>query len=227
MIKKMSHIGMRHEAAGGENQDAFCYGKNGRYQVISLADGVSSCKEAKTGAEIASRAITELFLKKGNHFLGFENGQIAELALSHVLFELKRQAVEEKERLEAYSSTVASVLYDQKSGKLLYYSLGDSLILAVEKGRCRILAMPSDSSRGCCVTTTKNVSKMIGAKVVDASNLESVVICSDGAWRQMFAINRLKPEAAALLVNHQFGRLKEYLMQQECFDDYSVISMEL
>ena len=223
----LNGIGTHHVDTNGENQDAVCYGHNKKYYVISLADGVTSCNEAKCGAETASKAITNLLLKKGDYFLEFENEQIAEFALSHVLYELSRKAKADSKDVEEYSSTISSVLFDKKHGKMLYFNLGDSIIVATGNGRCRVLAMPSDSSSGCCVTTTKNAKSMVSVKVIDTSCVESVVICSDGAWRQMFSKNKLKPEIANFLANNEYDGLKEFLIKQGCFDDYSFISLDI
>lgn len=227
MIKELSEAGRYHIDADGENQDAICHGHNKNFFVISLADGVSACKEAKNGAEIASTAITNLLLKKGEHFLEFDDGQIAEFVLSHILFELKQHAEKGSKDIEEYSSTVASVLVDKKKNRMLCFNLGDSIIMATDKGKCRVLAMPADSSSGCCVTTTRSATSMVSVKLLDASSIESIVICSDGAWRQMFDKNKLKPEVFKLLANNEYDGLRDFLATQECFDDYSFISLEL
>lgn len=227
MIKELSEMGAYHMDTDGENQDALCHGQNKKLCVISLADGVSTCKEARSGAEIASRAITSLLLKNGEHFLEFDNEQIAEYALSHILFELKQRAKEDSEDIEEYSSTIASVLVDKKKKKMLCFSLGDSIIMATGNGKCRVLAMPADSSSGCCVTTTGSAAEMVSVKRFDAGSVESVVICSDGAWTQMFAKNKLKPEVAALLANNEYDGLEDFLMKQNCSDDYSFISLDM
>ncbi len=226
IINEFSEIGTRHSALNEGNQDAVCYGVNGRYAAISLADGVSSCKRAKAGAEIASRAMTNLLLKKGERFFAFEEQQIAELALSHIFFELRKQAGEAHEDVNAYSSTIASVLFDRKMHRMLCLNLGDGIILAEAGGMCRVLAMSSDSSDGCCVTTTKNGAAMATVKIVEKCYDGSVAICSDGAWSKMYAKNKLKPEVSALLANHDFDKLKGFLSSQGCADDYSFISIE-
>ncbi len=227
MIKELSEMGTNHGDGTGENQDALCHAQNKDFCVISLADGVSTCKEAKCGAEIASRAITNLLLKKGDHFLEFGNEKIAELALSHILFELKQRAENDSQNLEDYSSTVASVLVDKRKKRILCFNLGDGIILAVGKGKCRVLAMPADSSSGCCVTTTKSATKMASVKIFDAKAVESIVICSDGAWKQMFDKNKLKPEVFSLLANNEYDGLMDFLVGQNCFDDYSFISLNM
>lgn len=227
MIKELSRAGLHHMDADGENQDAVCHGHNRNFSVISLADGVSACKEAKSGAEIASMAITNLLLKKGEHFLEFDDAQIAELVLSHILFELKRHAKGESKDVAEYSSTVASVLVDQKKKRMLCFNLGDSIILAAGKGECRVLSMPADSSSGCSVTTTRGATAMVSVKLLDTGSIDSVMICSDGAWRQMFDKNKLKPKVSNLLANNEYDGLRDFLAAQDCFDDYSFISLEL
>ena len=227
MIKELSQMGIHHALANGENQDALCHGKSKDLCVISLADGVSTCKEAKRGASIASQAITNLFLKKGNHFLEFDDEQIADFAVSHVLRELKQEALNASLPVIDYSSTVASVLVDKRKKRMLCFNLGDSIILASRNGRCKVLCMPSDSSFGCCVTTTKRAEKRVSIKMCDIGSMESVVICSDGAWREMFVKNRLKPEIARMLSNNEYDELKDFLISQNCFDDYSFISLDM
>lgn len=226
-INELSNIGRHHIDANEDNQDAICHGQNRYFSVISLADGVSTCPEAKSGAEIASKAITNLLLKKGEYFLEFEVEQIAEFALSQILYEVKQRAAQDSKDINDYSSTISSVLVDKKKRKMLSLNLGDSIIMAVENGLCRVIDVPSGNSSGCYVTTTKNVSTMISVKVLDVSLFESIVICSDGAWRHMFIKNKLKPEVATLLLNNEYDGLKEFLIKQNCFDDYSFISLDM
>lgn len=227
MVIQLSRAGTHHQEQGEENQDAVCSGSAKGICVISLADGVSACGEARCGAEIASRAITDLLLKKSGYFLTFDQDKIARFALDHILWELSRRAKEEQKAVEDYSSTVTSVLVDRKSRKMLCFNLGDSMVLAVGNGVCRVAAMPSDSREGCCVTTTKHAASLASVRLLDSGGVESVILCSDGAWRQMFDKNRLKPEVASLLTHHEYQRLKEFLTGQDCFDDYSFIALDL
>ncbi len=227
MIKVLSQMGKRHALADGENQDAVCHENSKDLCVISLADGVSTCKEARHGAIIASQAITNLFLKKGERFLKCADKQIADFALSHILTELKRKAADTSQPVEAYSSTVASVLVDKKEKRMLCFNLGDGIIIAAGKGRCKVLGMPADSTSGCCVTTTKRAENMAFVKICDIGSIDSVVICSDGAWREMFSKNKLKPEVGCMLSNNEYDALGSFLIKQNCFDDFSFVSMDM
>lgn len=225
MIYEYSGTGARHSAHGGENEDAVCSRQNERYAVISLADGVSACRKARAGAEIASEAMAGLLVGKGKYLFDFSRQQIAEIAISHILSKLRRQAEQDLSAEEEYSSTVAGALFDKQEQKLLYFNLGDGMILAQAGGHSRILSRPSDSSSGCCVTTTRNAGRMVDARVAAVERMDSVLLCSDGAWRHMFDQNRIKPEVSTLLTDHDWSGLETYLSGQKCLDDYSFAAM--
>lgn len=227
MINKFSKTGTYHKANGKENQDAVFSGENKRFAVIALADGVSECKEAKTGAEIAGKAITNLFLQKGEYFMEFEKEQTAKLVISHILYELRKKAESDAENTAAYSSTAASVLLDKKTKKMLFFSLGDSIIIAVKDKKCDILAKPSDSRWGCYVTTTEGAESAAKTNVINASEIDSVVICSDGAWKNMFDGNRLKNEVRTIIEDCEYDELKKFIQAQNGFDDSSFVSIDL
>ena len=111
---------------------------------------------------------------------------------------------------------------------MLCFSLGDSVILSTQGGKCRVISTPSDSLSGCCVTTTKHAERMIFVRTYeDISSLESVVICSDGAWREMFSKGRLKPEVARMLSDGGYDALGSFLIGRHCSDDSSFISLTI
>ena len=99
--------------------------------------------------------------------------------------------------------------------------------MAVCNGKCKVISMPADSSSGCCVTTTKGVEKKASVSLCDLGPIESIVICSDGAWHEMYDKNRLKPEVARMLAVNEYDALSDYLNSRNCFDDYSFISLDL
>lgn len=227
LIYQYSGIGARHAARGGENEDAVCARESGRYTAVSLADGVSACRRARTGAEIASGAVAGLLAERGKYLFDFPRQEVVSVTLSHILHRLRRQADREPGAVEDYSSTAAGVVFDRQERRLLCFNLGDGMILAQAGGQSRILSMPSDSSSGCCATTTRNAGRMAEVRTADAERLESVLLCTDGAWRQMFARGRLKPEVTALLDRHDWRGLQDFLSGQACPDDHSFIALEL
>lgn len=227
MIEKLNRAGSYHHNSSEENQDAVLYGRNKRFEVITLADGVSSCERGKEGAWAACEIVTGLLLEKGDYFLNFEKETTADLVTSHILYELEKKAQQNKEAVDAYSSTLASVLFDKKTKKMLFFNLGDSLILATRGERCGILSVPYEGDGGCPVTTTRNVSLAVNTGVIDASMFDSVVICTDGAWQHMFERNRLTQDIQTMLAGQRYDELAQYLESQNGEDDYSFISIDL
>lgn len=227
MIYKYSGIGSRHAAGNGENEDAVCVRENDRYTAVSLADGVSACRKARAGAEIASEAASNLLAERGKYLFDFPSQGVAEVTISHILHKLQKQADQEPGAVEDYSSTITSVLFDRQERRLLCFNLGDGMVLAQTDGQSRVLSMPSDSSSGCCATTTQNAGRMAEVRMAAADRLGSVLLCSDGAWRQMFDRNRLKPEVTELLGRHDWRGLETFLSRQTCLDDHSFIALDL
>lgn len=227
MINQFSNAGMHHLFDNAINQDAISTAQNNRYVAISLADGVSTCTAAQQGAIVACNTLNDLLINKAAFFFQFDEKQVAEIVISHILYNLRKQAAEDNEDIGEYSSTISSVLIDTKAKKAVLINLGDGIILAMAKGKANVLAMPDDSSLGCCVTTTMNAINSVAIKAIDIRMLDSIAICSDGAWRQMFNKNKLKPEVANILGNSEYDLLSEFLLKQKCFDDFSFVSVDL
>lgn len=226
MIKKYSGAGEHHSFDSNRNQDAIATASDKRYIAVSLADGVSTCSEAKAGANIACERLNELLKNKASFFFRFDEKQIADVVISHILYELKKQALKDNTDIEEYSSTISSVLIDTKLRKALLINLGDGIIMGTSQGNVEVLSMPCDSRYGCCVTTTKNAMNSVSVKTIDTRLVDSIIICSDGAWREMFHKTRMKAEPEKLLINNEFEDLGEFLKQQNCFDDFSFVSVD-
>lgn len=218
-----STVGKHHTT----NQDYIASGKNRSYCAIVLADGVSTCTRSGKGAETVCHAVTDYLLQNGKRFFDMACQEGIHCLLSYVLFKLKEVAAQETADIADYSSTMACVLLDRYHPQMLYFSIGDSLILATKEDRCSVIAMPSDSRNGCCVTTTRNASAMAKAGKLTTENIHSVVICSDGAWHLMYNRNRLQPAVREILIHQNYDQLKELLLEKDRFDDCSFISVNV
>ena len=218
-----STVGRHHE----QNQDFFLFDKSRTYCAMVLADGVSTCSKSGKGAETVCHAVTEYLLQHGKRFFAMDSQEATNYLLDYILFKLKQTAEQESALLEEYSSTMACILVDRYQNQMLYFSIGDSLILAAKEDKCSVVAMPSDSRNGCCVTTTFNASAMAKAGKIDTKNIHSVIICSDGAWHHMYHRNRLNPLVKETLIHQDYEQLKDFLMEKDRFDDCSFISVNL
>ncbi len=225
MIFQFSKTGNHHIDTGTENQDVICSRDCSRYGVIALADGVSSCKEAGTGAKAACEAMIHLLSKKGGHLLNYPTEKIVEYLLSHIRYNLKKMSEDTGIAVEEYSSTAAAIYYEKRKDQLLLFSVGDSMILGSGGGVCEILSMPSDSTMGCCVTTTEYAERMSTVYIADAGAYDAVMICSDGAWRLMMEKNHLNADVKAAILAQDYESLVSCLEARSGFDDCSFAVM--
>lgn len=227
MFYQYSHAGSYHTAHHIRNQDCIQSCENNQFAVITLADGVSSCERSAEGAQTACRFMTELLSEKGGFFLEFEEEKRAELALGHVLYHLNRQARDQNQPVEVFSSTLSSVLIDKESNRLLSFNLGDSLIIGTSENQCPVISAPDDSRFGCCVTTTDIAPSRMRSSVRDIGSLSSVIICSDGAWKLMFSGNTLRKDVRNILQNRDYDGLSAFLESQQGFDDCSYVAVDI
>lgn len=226
LVYKYSRTGRRHIRAGQDCQDAVSFAECGGLTAAALADGVSTCAMSKEGAKTAADAAAGLLCKRGRALLEYREEDIAEIATSHVLFELDALAAKDGRAAEEYSSTLAAALFDRENRMLLLYNLGDCIIFAIGDGKCRIAAGPYDSTDGCCTTTTEGAASAACVRKIRTDNTDCVLMCSDGAWRHMVNGGRLMPEIEEMAVQGRFAELEGYLKQCCCDDDSSFVVLE-
>lgn len=219
----MSRKGRYHREKKLTNQDFVTGGETDRYIVLSLADGVSACKYARKGAKIACNTAQEMLLSHGERFFSLDSHSAVHCILSKIRHETEKQAGHDTEE---YSCTLACVLFDKKTNKIFYFSFGDSLIMAIEKDRCKILSQPYDSRDGIPPITSRFAENIACAGVTDA-NFESLMLCSDGAWNLMYKRGSLDTEIKKILINKNFNALKSFLKEKNGFDDCSFIAVNL
>lgn len=227
LINQFSCAGAQHGFDSDLNQDVINVLHDGRYVAVSLADGVSTCSMARQGAVVACNTINDLLISKARSVFENDEKKIAKMIISQVLCSLTKQADDDNRDVTDYSSTISSVLIDKKTKHAALINLGDGMIFAIATGKINVLALPEDSSAGCCVTTTQNAYVLCDVKTIDLRILDYIVICSDGAWREMFNRNRMKPEVLSILVNGEYDGLKDLLLRRKDFDDFSVVAVNL
>lgn len=223
MVSSFSRPGTHHTETGQDNQDVIKYGETDRYLVMSMADGVSSCSRAGEGAKIAASRASKIMLSEPDLIFGLPDPDFPEYLLSSVLADINRRAKRDRIPAEEYSSTLTSVLYDKLEHRMIYFNLGDSIILVTGNGKCGILSAPYTGEEGCCVTTTRYAHTEASTGKLSCGGIDSIIICSDGAWRHMFNRNKLIPEIEGFLTDGDIQKLYDYLDSLSCSDDYSII----
>lgn len=227
MITTFSHAGGHHLFNNAYNQDAICTEQNERYIAVSLADGVSTCSKAQQGAKIACNTVNKLLINNAPYFFNANNKLIANTVISYVLSCLNRQATVDKASIEDYSSTIVSALIDRDTNSAIVINLGDGVIFRTSNGTAGIVSLPNKSINGCYSTTTENAEQVIDVKKVSFAENDSFIICSDGAWKELYNKNKMKLEIINIICNNQWNMLHDYLSERDCFDDYSCIIIDL
>ena len=222
-------VGAYHTANGTENQDAIFTGGNDRYRAAALADGVSTCPNSAAGAQLAAREAVKLFTERAEFFFAYAPADVARFTVDHVRCRLQAAADEAGCPEDALSSTLMCASYDRKNRTLLTLNLGDGLILGLWNGKLRVLSQPFNSAEGggCCVTTTENAAAAAHVAFTNENLPDTVLLCTDGAWREMYGGAMPKPEVKAMLLSRDFGALGRFLAASGSFDDCSFVAMKL
>lgn len=208
-----------------ENQDAAAAAENERYSVAVLADGVSSCTQARRGAQLACDTAARLLLGCPDFFMSATHDEIVRVILRNVLHALETEAAEQGLAAEDYSSTLSFALYDRAKGTTLLFQLGDGLILGCDGEACIPLIQPGTSRNGTCVTTTRNAKLQCVTRFVTNQEAASIMLLTDGAWRSLVSGGTLRTDAARAFLEGNHAALQDILLQAQPQDDHTVLIM--
>lgn len=227
-----SNIGTHNASNNAGNQDFALSDELNNYEVVVLADGVSTCSKAREGAEIAAKAAAYLMLANAEFLLGFnDEKQRNKLVVDYVLKKLTEKANSDGISVDEYSSTLSAVLFDRTTNKALTFNLGSNMIMALYGDKTHIIGIPGDDTHGTVVTTTKGASFEASSQIIDTVNssvqAEDFVMFTDGAWKSLYGGARLLPEVQTLLIEKRFDLLQQFLQQKNPFDDNSFINLNI
>lgn len=121
-----SDIGSNHQKFGQPNQDAVAYCCTGEDFVLSVSDGVGSCKKAELGSMFAVDASINLFEEIKNGSVPFETDIITEK-----LIELWRSSIADG-NIDDYCATLKTVFKIVNQIKVL--SIGDGFVAISSDG---------------------------------------------------------------------------------------------
>lgn len=227
MFVKWSDIGKYHVEHNKENEDALFSVKRGDGVAVALCDGVSTCENAGQGARVACESLCDFFVEKGHKLLGYDKSTIAKKTISHILYDLKKTADAEGKNIESFSSTAVCVFHDEISGRLLCINIGDGMVIGVGDGVIEVIMKSQKGCRGCYVTTTRGVERVADVKIMDAKRYDSICICSDGMWKQLFCNDLITEEAEKYLKDMNYNGLISYVQDMESMDDRSFVAMDI
>ena len=150
--------------------------------------------------------------------------------LSVLSNELEKKADQDNEDVKEYASTLAAVLIDRKSKNAFAMNLGDSMIIGVKGMDVNIVGMPCDSTNGIPSTITKLSNHFTDSVMINSKDgayrYDSYILCSDGAWREMFHKGKLRNDVKDMMIKRDFNKLRNYLKEKNTFDDCTFIALD-
>lgn len=225
-----SKTGKNHISKEIDNQDAYSTGSNDRFDAVVLADGISSCKKGGEGAEITVETVKKIFLENGDIIMKSDVKESSSAVLSVLLNELEKNAKQDNEDVEEYASTLAAVLIDRNTKNAFAMNLGDSMILGIKGIDIGIVGMPCDSSRGIPSTITNLSNHFTDSVMINSKDgsykYDTYILCSDGAWREMFHKGKLRNDVKELMLKRDFNKLRKFLKDKNTFDDCTFVALD-
>lgn len=226
-IEKYSKIGELHKKAGAENQDVILIRKNSQFCFYALADGVSSRKFSREGAEIACNTAAEVFMRSDRLLLNYEKSKAIYVLLGEILYNIKKHNAVCGADIKEYASTLLFVLVDRKTKFVYVLNLGDGICLATLDKQIIEVACEEEKADGCCVTTTENVNDFVFFERYDAYKFDSFLMMSDGAWRMIYDEGHIKESYKDIIANRDMATLENALSQECTEDDCSFAFVDL
>ena len=223
-----SEPGALHLSAGQENQDRMRIVETGRCVAAALADGVSGCVCGAEGAACSCAAAVKLLTEETAYFFESGEAKVSRLLLDYIRRQLARIAEAAGREAADYASTLSFVCIDKRAGRMLLFQLGDSTVFLQQNGALQpaFPAYAPGEGRGVYTTCTRDAAFHAAAAILPLEEAERALICSDGAWRRMYARDRIGPAAAAAALAGPV-QLASFLAQEPCPDDCSFVYLDL
>ena len=215
--------GTFHMEINTENQDYFLHKSNDQFEIITLADGVSACANSKTGARIACEAVMNVFLECGFMLFDYPFHKISYMVLKEVTNQLKKVSEIKGDEVDSFASTLTFAVFDKKTNRLLTFQLGDSNLYLLSDSGCK--SMVNQKKLVPSFTVYGEADEKAVMNMYTADELNGVLICSDGAWKEFYEHTVFNSTLQEALKSSDFSALQHFLESKECADDCSYILM--
>lgn len=208
-----------------DNQDAVYEAESRTAKIIVIADGISSCANAKQGAEIACKAVGDIMVNETEYIFSSSKEKVAGLLSAYVYKKLSVVAKENNHPVSSYSSTLGFVCYNKISGEIMTFVLGDSLIYLISQGDILLACKPKllDDYKT-YTTTTENAAEVIEINVFIPQKSVRYLLATDGAWSTFYSGGILSDKLEQAVKDE---KIIDYLEKQYCIDDCSIVMMDI
>ena len=215
-----SKTGERHREENRENQDCVYSAENDFAAFFAVADGVSACKNSRSGAQLACEVCADILLEHTGYYFDSDEEKVKQILLDNIRSAISRKAGQERCEPEDYASTLSFLCFDKLHERVMTFSLGDSRIYRMNgNGIDRINQTVSHGMNAVCSTTSRRAEKEAVLFRDSKRADDSFLLCTDGFWKAAEADSF--PAEPGLFENG--GALAALLDRQTIRDDCSFL----
>lgn len=182
---------------------------------------MTACENSDKGAEIACESAAKIMLDEVDYIFRSDAEKIAHILISYI----REKILQTDKNGLSYASTLSFVCINKKTKKVMTFELGDSCIYLIKQSDIVPVKPFCDTEDNyCCATMTDGAQRQVKITFIDADEVDSVLICSDGAWKTMYVNgtdvdNRIK-EA---IIEINTDEIDRYFDETETTDDCTLL----
>jgi len=175
--------GKSHEECGIVNQDAVFVKKANGVEVIAVADGLGSCKNAQIGSAFITHFMTHYVCENFDELQYMSNEKLCDL--------IGCEFITRHENLSIESALSTLLLVARKGTKVLFLQIGDGKIILISKGKS-FQVFPDDGLPMHETYTWDSDPDAFCKLCLDSVvfNIDFVLLCTDGVYKPDKALVR-------------------------------------
>ncbi len=224
-VLQFSLVGSFHSQKNAKNEDVILRKSTENFELIALADGASCCKYARIGAKIACQTVVDLFLGCFSLFFNSSLEKCTRLITDEIYKRLLSFSSEKGCDVTELSSTLCFACLNKQTRRIFLFQLGDSNIYLISQ--CEVSSLCPKIKQRQGFTANKDAYRYANVFFSDVSSFNSVLLCSDGAWKLMYNKNIFDKNLCEYLKQKHYSRLLSFIVSKTRPDDTSCILLDL
>ncbi len=221
-MRVYTEAGTYHKALHQQNEDAVQIYEDEMIEVAAVADGVSTCKYSRHGAQIAVNEAVR-FIQSNYDRIGCMPESWTEILIRRIQRKLHETAAQKGTSYEDYSTTLMVAVRERATGICHYCNIGDGLILSVQSDEYYVTSRPAIRLYGCVTVTTTGIERVVTDQSVVLSNESNILLLTDGAWKSIFEEQIHQNALHWKMPELKYQRIIEDIHSSLPEDDWSIV----
>ena len=219
-FEQYTKLGEYHKVNKIENQDYIYSQENKEALFFAVADGVSSCKNSRAGAEIACKVSAKVILNDVDYYFASKPEKTIRLLLSNIKSEIHNTAIILNQEPISFASTLCFACINKQSGKIMLFVLGDSKIYCINKSNIsQINRVQSYGENITCSTMTQHCETDARLELKTINCDDVFLLCTDGCWKTLFKTD----DNRIAMLEENIDYIDRFLDKKTINDDCSYI----